>query len=88
MPQRRRFHFTPLCERKERINIRVLNASRRRRIASGAGVTIQDVNRLLKQFKQMAGMMKKVGKLGKKGRKALSPQDLQNLLPPQGGFPR
>lgn len=74
--------------RKERTNIRVLNASRRRRIASGAGVTIQDVNRLLKQFKQMAGMMKKVGKLGKKGRKALSPQDLQNLLPPQGGFPR
>jgi len=74
--------------RKERTNIRILNASRRRRIASGAGVTIQDVNRLLKQFKQMAGMMKKVGKLGKKGRKALSPQDLQNLLPPQGGFPR
>ena len=73
---------------KERINVRVLNASRRRRIASGAGVTIQDVNRLLKQFKQMAGMMKKVGKLGKKGRKALTPQDLQNLLPPRGGFPR
>ncbi len=72
---------------KERQNVKVLNASRKRRIASGAGVTIQDVNRLLKQYKQMAGVMKKVGKLGRKGRKQLSQQDLKNLIPPQGGFP-
>ncbi|NQV79206.1 MAG: signal recognition particle protein [Alphaproteobacteria bacterium] len=67
---------------KERLDIRVLNGSRRRRIAGGAGVEIQDVNRLLKQYKQISTMMKKVGKLGKKG-KGLSPESLRNLIPPQ-----
>ena len=36
-------------------------------IAAGAGVEVQDVNRLLKQFLQMQEMMKKMRKLGKKG---------------------
>ncbi len=67
---------------QERRDIRVLNGSRRRRIASGSGVEIQDVNRLLKQYKQISTMMKKVGKLGKKG-KGLSPESLRNLIPPQ-----
>jgi signal recognition particle subunit SRP54 len=71
---------------RERRDVRVLNGSRRRRIAAGAGVEIQDVNRLLKQFKQISGMMKKVGKLGKKG-KGLSPQALRSLIPP-GQFPQ
>lgn len=53
--------------RKERHNAKLLNASRRRRVASGSGTSIQDVNRLLKQFKQMSSMMKKVNKMGKKG---------------------
>lgn len=52
---------------KERRNPKLLNASRRRRVASGSGATIQDVNRLLKQYQQMSQMMKKVGKLGKRG---------------------
>jgi len=51
----------------ERRNPKILNASRRRRIAAGAGLTVQDVNRLLKQHQQMAEMMKKVGKMGKRG---------------------
>lgn len=51
----------------ERRNPKLLNGSRRRRIASGSGTTVQDVNRLLKQHQQMATMMKQVGKLGKKG---------------------
>lgn len=51
----------------ERRNPKILNASRRRRIAAGSGATVQDVNRLLKQHQQMAAMMKKVGKLGKRG---------------------
>jgi signal recognition particle subunit SRP54 len=51
----------------ERRNPKLLNASRRRRIAAGSGTTIQDVNRLLKQHLQMSKMMKQVGKLGKKG---------------------
>ncbi|MCH8187513.1 MAG: signal recognition particle protein, partial [Proteobacteria bacterium] len=66
---------------KERRSVKILNGSRRRRIAAGAGVEIQDVNRLLKQYRQMAGMMKKVGKLSRKGRKQLSQQDLKNLIP-------
>ncbi|MEE3278799.1 MAG: signal recognition particle protein [Pseudomonadota bacterium] len=42
----------------------VINGSRKRRIASGSGTQIQDVNRLLKQHKQMQKMMKKVGRRG------------------------
>jgi signal recognition particle subunit SRP54 len=52
---------------KERRNPKLLNASRRRRIAAGSGMTVQDVNRLLKQHQQMGAMMKKVGKFGKRG---------------------
>ncbi len=51
----------------ERHNSKVLNASRRRRIAAGAGTSVQEVNRLLKQYQQMNAMMTKVGKMGKKG---------------------
>jgi signal recognition particle subunit SRP54 len=51
----------------ERRNPKILNGSRRRRIAAGSGSTVQDVNRLLKQHQQMAAMMKKVGKMGKRG---------------------
>jgi len=64
--------------RTERRDIKLLNASRRRRIAQGSGTTVPDVNRLLKQFQDMQGMMKKVKKLGKKG---LLRQGLQGLLP-------
>ena len=52
---------------KERRNPKVLNGSRRRRIAAGSGTTVPEVNRLLKQHKQMSDMMKKMGKMGKKG---------------------
>jgi len=52
---------------QERRNPKVLNAKRRKRIAAGSGTSVQDVNRLLKQFQQMNTMMKKMGKLGKKG---------------------
>jgi signal recognition particle subunit SRP54 len=52
---------------KERKNTNVLNASRRRRIAQGSGTTVQDVNRLIKQFKDMSKIMGRMRKLGKKG---------------------
>jgi signal recognition particle subunit SRP54 len=52
---------------KERKNVKLLNASRRRRIAQGSGTTVADVNRVIKQYVQMADMMKKMGKLGKTG---------------------
>ncbi len=48
----------------EKINPSIINGSRKRRIATGSGVEIQDVNRLLKQFKNMQLMMKKIGKHG------------------------
>lgn len=52
---------------KERRNPKLINSSRKKRIAAGAGVSVQDINKLMKQYKQMALMMKKMGKLGKKG---------------------
>ena len=58
---------------KERQNPDILNPSRKRRIAKGAGVDISEVNRLVKQFEQTKKMMKQLpglmgGKGGKKGR--------------------
>ncbi len=50
---------------KERRNPGLLNASRRKRIAAGAGVTVQDVNQLMRQFEQMQRMMKQMS--GKRG---------------------
>jgi signal recognition particle subunit SRP54 len=48
---------------QERNTPQVLNASRRRRIARGSGTTVQDVNRLLKQFQAMQKMMKQMNRL-------------------------
>ncbi|MBQ3894852.1 MAG: signal recognition particle protein [Clostridia bacterium] len=45
---------------KERRNPQLLNASRRKRIAAGSGTTVQDVNKLMRQFEQMRDMMKKM----------------------------
>jgi signal recognition particle subunit SRP54 len=52
--------MTPL----ERVKPEILKASRKRRIASGAGVTVQEVNRLLGQFEQTQKMMKMMNKGG------------------------
>lgn len=51
--------------KKERQKPEVLNSSRKRRIAAGSGTNIQEVNRLLKKYKQMQKMMKKFGKMDK-----------------------
>ena len=48
----------------ERRNPDVLNASRRRRIAGGSGTTVQDVNTLVKQFREMQKLMKQMGLMG------------------------
>lgn len=48
----------------ERAKPALLNASRRKRIAAGAGLTVQDVNRLVKQYEQMEQVMKKMRKMG------------------------
>ncbi len=52
---------------QERSRPKVIQASRKRRIAAGSGTSVQDVNKLLKQFQMMNKMMKKMGKMGKKG---------------------
>lgn len=53
--------------RKERKNPDIIKGSRKRRIAEGSGTSIPELNRLLKQHKQMSTMMKKLKKLGPKG---------------------
>ena len=68
--------------RAERKNPDLIKASRKRRIAAGSGSSVQDVNKLLKQYQQMADMMKKVGKLGQKG---LMRHGLGGLMPPGMG---
>ncbi|MBM3610906.1 MAG: signal recognition particle protein [Alphaproteobacteria bacterium] len=52
---------------KERRYYKLLNASRKKRVALGAGATVQEVNVLIKQYEGALKMMKKVNKLGKKG---------------------
>jgi len=63
---------------KERRYHTLLNASRKRRVAAGAGVTVQEINQLLKQYEGTIKMMKRVNKLEKKG---LLRQGLGNLFP-------
>ena len=46
----------------ERADSHIIKGSRRRRIAAGSGTSVQDVNRLLKQFEQMKKMMKMFGR--------------------------
>ena len=49
--------------KKEKMYPKIMNASRKNRVAKGAGVTVQDINKLLKQFLEMQKMMKKVSNL-------------------------
>jgi signal recognition particle subunit SRP54 len=71
---------------KERRTPDILKASRKRRIAAGSGTTVQEINRLLKQFDDMSSMMKKMNKLGQKGLmrhgiSALMPKSMQQRRP-------
>jgi signal recognition particle subunit SRP54 len=66
---------------KERRYVHLINGSRKRRIATGSGTQIQDVNRLLKQFMQMQKMMKKL----KGGGMMKMMQRMKGMAP--GGFP-
>ena len=68
---------------KERRNPDMLNGSRKRRITEGSGTTIQDLNRLIKQHKQMQKVMKKM----KGGGLTNMMRGLGGKLPPGGGMP-
>jgi signal recognition particle subunit SRP54 len=62
--------------KKERLDPDLINGSRRKRIAAGAGVDVSEVNKLLKMHRQMSDMMKKLGKGGR----------MPQLPPGMGGF--
>lgn len=67
--------------RKEREKPEIIKGSRKRRIAAGSGMQVQDVNRLLKQFDDMQRMMKKM----KKGGMSKMMRNMKGMMPP--GFP-
>ncbi|NMR95421.1 signal recognition particle protein, partial [Vibrio parahaemolyticus] len=66
---------------KERQRPEIIKGSRKKRIAAGSGVQVQDVNRLLKQFTQMQKMMKKMQKGGMKGMM----RNMQGMMGGMGG---
>jgi len=81
---------------EERRRPDILKASRKTRIAKGAGQEVQELNRLLKMHRQMADMMKKMGKRGMRGMMdrmmgggmpSPGPGGGGAALPPPGGFP-
>jgi len=84
---------------EERRKPDILKASRKTRIAKGAGQEVQELNRLLKMHRQMADMMKKMGKMGKRGMRGMMDRMMGGgmpspgpggggaALPPPGGFP-
>jgi len=78
---RRQIAIINSMTKKERRNPAILDGSRRRRIATGAGVQVQDVNRLMKQFMEMQKMMKSFG--GGKMKRMM--QAFKGQMPP--GFP-
>ena len=88
---RRQIALVNSMTKKERANPDMLQASRKKRIAAGAGLEVQELNRLLKQHKQMADMMKKMGKGGMMkqavkammGAKGGAMPDLKNMDPAQ-----
>ena len=72
--------------KKERTTPDLIKASRKKRIAAGSGTSVQEVNRLLKQFDDMSTMMKRMAKMGQKGlmrqgMSALMPKSMQQRRP-------
>ena len=67
--------------KNERAKPDIINGSRRKRIASGAGVEVSEVNKLLKMHRQMADMMKKMGKGGRNAASAVSAAACRNCRP-------
>lgn len=70
--------------KRERANPQILQASRKKRIAKGAGLEVSDLNKLLKMQRQMADMMKKMGKMGKGG---MLKQAMKGMFGKGGGLP-
>jgi signal recognition particle subunit SRP54 len=64
---------------KERINPNIINGSRRMRIAKGSGRSIQEVNKLLKQFDGMKNMMKQMGNFAKGNKFSAMQSQMKNF---------
>ncbi|MEN0079679.1 MAG: signal recognition particle protein, partial [Pseudomonadota bacterium] len=81
---RRQIALINSMTKRERANPQLLQASRKKRIAAGAGQEVSDLNKLLKMQRQMGDAMKRMGKMGKKG---LMRQGLGALMGKGGGMP-
>ena len=68
----------------ERNNDKIINGSRRKRIANGSGTSVEDVNRLLKQFNEMKRVLQMIGQGGLPAMKGMKGMKLPQM--PQGGF--
>jgi signal recognition particle subunit SRP54 len=95
---RRQIALVNSMTRRERANPALMQASRKRRVARGAGLEVSELNKLLKMHRQMADVMKKMGGKGKKGLMrgglgALLGKGGQGMMPPgmpggsAGGMP-
>ncbi|WP_282128979.1 signal recognition particle protein [Roseobacter litoralis] len=71
--------------KKERANPQILQASRKKRIAKGAGLEVSELNKLLKMHRQMGDMMKKMGKMGKGG---MMKQAMKGMFGKSGASPQ
>jgi signal recognition particle subunit SRP54 len=95
---RRQIALIDSMTKKERRSPEILQASRRKRIAAGAGLEVSDLNKLLKMHRQMADTMKKMGGMSKKsllrgglgallGRGGGMPPGMGGMPPMPGGMP-
>ncbi|HEY0276345.1 MAG TPA: signal recognition particle protein, partial [Paenirhodobacter sp.] len=81
---RRQIALINSMTKKERANPDLLQASRKKRIAAGAGLEVAEVNKLLKMHRQMSDTMKKLGKMGKGG---MLKQAMAAMQGKMGGLP-
>ena len=65
---------------KERLNHEIINGRRRRRIAKGSGTSVQQVNQLLRQYRQMRRMMRSLTGGGKKSKRRLAQMGMEALV--------
>ncbi|MBK5934721.1 signal recognition particle subunit FFH/SRP54 (srp54) [Rhodovulum imhoffii] len=98
---RRQIALINSMTRRERANPQILQASRKKRIAKGAGLDVSELNKLLKMQRQMSDMMKKLGKkggramlkkamggmLGKSGMPDMDPRAMEDAARKMGGMP-
>jgi signal recognition particle subunit SRP54 len=72
---------------EERRNDKIINGSRRRRIAAGSGTSVEEVNRLLKQFTEMKKVLQMIGQGGLPGMKGMKGMPKMPQVPKgAGGF--